>query len=203
MVRALLDGSKTQTRRVVKPVPVLTEGWWEHLIDNKSRMLSSKWLNDGHPPLLMRKHCPYGVPGDHLWVRETHFVCASRRKTFYRATDPDARIFSPGFLGHGVNAPLVSWTPSIFMRRDVCRLMLEVTDVRVERLNNISDEDCLAEGVTPDALMRTQEQIYGAGWDTPKRAYQDIWESINGGASWTANPWVWVVSFVKIPVLFI
>lgn len=173
MVRALLDGRKTQTRRVVKT--------------DLSRL-----------PL----KCPYGWPGDRLWVRErwgiNHYrYCGTIPKVrpvdladsllAYYATEDDPEILHE-----------MPWRPSIHMPRWASRILLEVTNVRVERLNAISEADAIAEGITRDG----EDQ----GWDseaewvcsTPYGAYRELWESINGPGSWDANPWVWVVEFKRV-----
>lgn len=146
--------------------------------------------------------CPYGLPGDRLWVRETfvqgfEYDAATDRlqqfddegnelakKTWYRATD--SGITWTDDDGWAANVP---WRPSIHMPRSACRLELEVVGVRVERLQCISADDLAAEGI--------QEWIDG-GIDhdgLPRDAFRSLWESINGRGSWDANPWIWVIEF--------
>lgn len=168
MVRAILDGRKTQTRRIVKPqptndyvtfMPLSSElvGVTKHggPIDNRG------WL-----------HCPYGKTGDRLWVRETW--C------------PDVEPYTFRYKADG-GEPLERWRPSIHMPRWASRITLEVVSVRVERLQDISEEDALAEGIT----------LVERG-TSPVDQFNKLWESINGPGSWEANPWVWVVSFKRI-----
>lgn len=166
MVRAILEGRKTQTRRVAK---VSSD-------DCKSGFITPV---AGFVPRTIVEHikyCPYGTPGDILWVREAYLYDDSWDEPIYRA---DGERDLPTGL---------RWRPSIHMPREACRIMLEITEVRVERLNDISGPDCLAEGITHDS------DKYGSVTHT----YRELWESINGVGSWDLNPWVWVISFVKV-----
>jgi hypothetical protein len=193
MVRALLEGRKTQTRRVIKPQPTVDGGaddsgygrdWW----------LEWKSHESGFYPEELARLCPYGKPGDLLWVRETwihgyEFDANDmpiydgeelREKTWYRASDPELR-----WADHD-STP---WKPSIHMPRWASRLTLELTEVRVERLWDISYSSMEAEGCLPS-------NICGGSWTVLRDEYwKPLWESINGPASWDANPWVWVLTF--------
>ena len=182
MVRAILDGSKTQTRRKVKhDIP-------PHL--THVRRLTNTNGDEGaviteHPDmragqLAASVWCPYGKPGDRIWVRETHLIRGAGTVVDYRADmDPiDA-------AGHG--AFYGGWKPSLFMRREHSRITLEVVSVRVERLQDCSEEDAVAEGIT------LAERSSG-----PIAHYAALWESINGPGSWDENPWVWVVEFRQV-----
>lgn len=170
MVRALLAGTKTQTRRVVKP-------------DGKYR-LDLVAPADGGP-----SRCPYGAPGDRLWVRETWNTFEGWAGYFYAADDHSFGIGADDDPDH-IAEHAVRWRPSIHMPRAVSRITLEITAVRVERLQDISEADAWAEGIPGDLLHRAQ------GW--APRAYQFLWEQINGPGSWDANPWVWVVEFRRV-----
>ncbi|WP_119154181.1 hypothetical protein [Caldimonas tepidiphila] len=182
MVRALLAGTKTQTRRVVKPQPFedRRSGGWA-VCDRAGAMRC--WTKE----LAQMSDCPYGQPGDRLWVKETHLAWWS-----INPEDPKGpRVFShvAAFAADGYELePGERWIPSIHMRRAASRLTLEITGVRVERLQDISEEDAKAEGVgvknSPAAHLTTY-----------RRGYRDLWEQINGAGSWDANPWVWVVEF--------
>ena len=167
MVRAILEGRKTQTRRVVKHVET-----------------NEPVLRDPRP---YKKPCPYGPVGDRLGVRETFMPMPHlNAKAFYRATD---RLVGG------------KWKPSIFMPRALSRITLEITNVRVERLQDISERDARAEGV----IRRTDcHRDYSEMWEmadgyhmTPfaTDAFVDLWQSINGKDSWAQNAWVWVVEF--------
>lgn len=173
MVRALLDGSKTQTRRVVKGVAL-------------------EWLGpDGFTPEFVaspENHlCPYGQPGDRLWVREAFMhepadycwqasvsIPSRPASTVYRADFPNSQ-------------PGEGWKPSIHMPRKLSRITLEITGVRVERLQDISDTDARAEGMPATVA------------NSPRVWFASLWQSINGAESWDANPWVWVVEFRRLP----
>lgn len=177
MVRAILDGTKTQTRRIVKGAAL-------------------DWLaRDGFTPEFTsapENHlCPYGQPGDQLWVREAwapHPQDATT--TFYKATTEA----EPGF-------PVWSgpWRPSIHMPRRASRITLEITRVRVERLQDISDADCIAEGIGLNSSAAGVKLTLPPGALACKAGYQALWETLNGPDSWGANPWVWVVEFRRFP----
>ena len=193
MVRALLAGSKTQTRRVWK-LPKwaewdLIEGGEEkgNLIPKDQKLRG--WYS------VDEVACPYGQVGDRLWVRETHLPKASG--TIYRAD------FSE-FEAAGLGGMYGGGKPSIFCKREHSRITLEIISVRVERLQDISYEDALAEGVSDLTAMLRDECKPPDGesgndcarrlhW--PQRLYEQLWESINGAGSWDVNPWVWCIEF--------
>ena len=207
MVRAILDGKKFQTRRAMKPQPVparLTMG--AAASDECIGPLGGLTFADKTPGTYrcvggdtLWKRCPYGVIGDRLWVRETHL--RSGDDVMY-ADDADYDICYPN-RSNSMNLWRV--VPSIFMRRESSRLTLELTQVRAERLNVISDADALAEGVRFDGVYflggihRKKHTLQC--WPTAARAYQAIWETINGPKSWAVNPWVWVIEFREIPLM--
>ena len=164
MVRALLVGTKTQTRRVVKRLEV------------RASMPEPEWQS-------LLKCCPYGQPGDRLWVREAFQHDPLNAGAFvYRASVRAETVFD-------------KWTPSIHMPRKASRITLEVTGVRVERLQDISEADAVDEGMRPTTTARA---LHGESRDPPAYTqYADLWEQINGPGSWDANPWVWVVEFQR------
>jgi hypothetical protein len=178
MVRALLDGSKTQTRRVIKMPPswdcIVYADWGNGFWPYRSDDGESPNYDNNEIPL----NCPHGQPGDRLWVRETWAphpdFPRSVGRTVYRA-DPECE--------HDV----ARWYPSIHMRREYSRILLEIVSVRVERLIAITYEDARAEGV--DLTIWSGIAING---------YKALWESINGSGSWSANPWVWVIEFKRV-----
>ncbi|AAT47214.1 hypothetical protein F116p07 [Pseudomonas phage F116] len=212
MVRAILEGRKTVTRRVVKPQP----DFLGSMVDPNTPF---KTLDAG---LHARITCPYGEPGDRLWVRETWTdvnMCGAPALA-YRA-DEDIRdlMEEPGFLddrgAFNYDDPRVKpypfacwyaeldqarWRPSIHMPRWASRILLEITDVRVERLQDISEEQALAEGVRGEPCDHARQACADIGcWgDTAKGAFGFLWESLNGEGSWAANPWVWVVEFKRV-----
>jgi hypothetical protein len=205
MVRALLDGNKTQTRRIVKGIPAYTSlhtyygAYTDGRIGSAPRQAiahSLGWFVQAANDLWPcndkdRIRCPYGQPGEALWVKETfaHHVQAIGAKSdedgpFVYAADGE--VAKQYRLGD-------KWKPSIFMARWASRILLEITAVRVERLQDISDADSLAEGIYP-----TSTGLYPG---SPRAAYSMLWESINGAGSWYANPWVWVIEFKKIDLI--
>ncbi|WP_094168731.1 hypothetical protein [Citrobacter braakii] len=192
MVRALLDGRKTQTRRPVKPQPELTErsGFsWNGALYGAGSDERETNRNFAHAK------CPYGKPGDRIWVRET----------FSTVPDHDEPTGCSALLyAADSNGPYGKWTPSIHMPRWAARILLEITDVRVERLNSISEEDCWAEGIeVVDGLFENTEIIdmalkIGCCVEDSKPMFALLWQSIYGADSWQATPWVWVVEFKRI-----
>ena len=191
MVRALRDGSKTQTRRIAK----LTDA--AHV---KEPGKHRRW-HPGDPEA--RLACPYGQPGDRLWVRETwayetHALSAKdheREGPWVYAADGETA------LQHRL---CDRWRPSIHMFRAASRITLEVTGVRLEHLQDIIDADALAEGINSWIMDGFDEATEGKPWEVASKfsidspfisAYAVLWEQINGPGSWAANPWVWVVEF--------
>jgi len=177
MIRALVAGNKTMTRRIVKKQPV-DQGRIRHL---SGEWFSRQTTGDG---LWEDLKCPFGTPGDQLWVKETfsHQVGADAYKT---------PSYCDYFAEDRPERDSICWTPSIFMPRWASRITLEITAVRVERLQEISEADAKAEGVEfqPSSVPSL----------TPgKGAYRQLWESIHGPGSWALNPWVWVISFRRI-----
>jgi hypothetical protein len=204
MVRAILDGTKTQTRRVVKHVDPDGVVW------KSAARLSGVHNLEGKFPESAMEWCPYGQPGDHLWVREsTH----RRPMRHFLTGEPLAEKYDGGAYsadGADVLTPegfdLAWWysrksCPSIHMPRFACRLVLEVTGVRVERLGDISASDCWAEGIEEcDGSLDEVEicrlaKTMGRSIEDPQPSYAALWEQINGVGSWQANPWVWVMEF--------
>ncbi|HED3064968.1 TPA: hypothetical protein R4057_001921 [Kluyvera ascorbata] len=231
MVRAILEGRKTQTRRIMQVQPPKSEDFFGssfglcRAVHPDVRMVSlnqydrlkkhpTDWDLDGSVgvarnagfPMVYR--CPFGSVGDRIWGRETWGVVSHE-------LDEDGRIqpwtpdrpatpihempFGNGYYsGHAIYAAdgeftwgdddgyedgRSCWKPSIHMPRAACRILLEITDVRVERLNDISREDAIAEGGTP---------YFNVDW------FSGLWASIYGEESWTANPWVWVIEFKRL-----
>lgn len=184
MVRALMAGKKTQTRREVKD---------RHLL--------------GGPPVEeLLKLCPYGQPGDRLWVKETFFdVRPWRHAPIFAGVTGDF-IYRAEYeyreqRRQGKVIGCHPWRPSIFMRRVESRLMLELVSVRVERLQEITREDAVAEGVFFDVYLEGYTADGEAGCfhvSDPRIAYAKLWEKLNGAGSWAANPWVWVLEFKRV-----
>lgn len=181
MVLALLNATKTQTRRVVKRFEVRA-GMPEPELQS------------------LLACCPYGQPGDRLWVRET-FAKIDGQTQPWIETDYRATYTHGERLGDTLGIKK-RWTPAIHMPRAASRLTLEVTGVRVEQLQDISEADAIAEGVHPDPRCRQDDDAAGfhrigavRGGSFPIARYGALWESINGLGSWRANPYVWAIEF--------
>ena len=196
MVRALLDGSKTQTRRLVKPQPTLDTNRWD--VD----AISTLWIGTGPSAATGGtrqtwgwSRCPYGKPGDRLWVREAIHLVPDQEPD-----DGTGRVLS-AYSADGVLTVADAWPwkrnnlPSMHCPRGLSRIDLEVTGVRVERLQDISEADAKAEG--SPACARRVVGLNG-GCDSYLCGYRQLWKQINGAGTWDANPWVWVIDFRKI-----
>jgi hypothetical protein len=190
MVRAILAGTKTQTRRAIKFKP------W-HQIEERDDGTPWPWMQSDDNDAGVWLRCPYGVPGDRLWVRETHALKNRYKNVWceYAADGHRAAVPAPEFVT--VSRP--GMRPSIHMPRWASRITLQITDVRVEQLQDISEPDAIAEGVTEHQTLdgRRSCNIDGGPMMAcgPIPAYRALWEQINGPESWDENPWVWVVEF--------
>ncbi len=189
MVRAILDGRKTQTRRVVKPQPIRDpyNGCDGDLViwGRTVQRLAPSPSGDSRSKITVPVPCPYGVPGDRLWVRETWHD--SPDGTIYRATKEQH-----GSCDFGGDAP---WKPSIFMPRSKSRLTLVVEAVRVERLSAITDEDAVAEGFVGHASANVDGAVLSV---EPGEQYLAAFRAMHKLAA-DADPWLWVVTFKKEP----
>ena len=206
MVRAILDGRKTQTRRVINPQPIADGLYYEYK--------DIPWLKTGDPFPFIGHLCPYGTTNDLLWVRETwraveldngndgilykadnHFKSIENSQA---AADLWCDAYADRKYGN-------KWRPSIFMPRWASRILLDVTDVQVERIQEISDGDAIKEGIQDVCHCGDYVEGHGyhsghgavsmPGWATEN--FSSLWDSINAerGHSWESNPWVWVASF--------
>jgi len=208
MVRAILDGRKTQTRRILR-----TDAPHVYCISDG---VTAEWGpadEDGDPIDAPPFRCPYGATGDRLWVRETWAVVDDHHDTVsLEAALDSARKGCPwaGIIykaGHGGGAYDEDhrvggcWRPSIHMPRWASRLTLEVTDVRVERLQSITERDARAEGMERSVDGRWLEPgPDGPTLSTARDAFAKLWDSINGEhAAWASDPWVWAISFRRVP----
>lgn len=195
MVRAILSGKKTQTRRLFRPQPA--DHHWEGLTGHRHavRLMAtstglaarcSHWLGKHEDPAIQWVGSPFGTAGDRLWVRETWAALGAKNRApfVYRADAPRGERVR-------VDAP---WRPSIHMPRHASRLLLEVTEVHVQRLKDISDYDCRAEGCSGghDSIPAYPFSA------TPREHFGHLWRSIYGTDSWESNPWVWVVEFSRV-----
>lgn len=186
MVRAILDGRKTQTRRIVKLQPDE---------DGLAKVTNGPWVDTSE----RNYRCPFGDVGDRIWVRETWAEAGASAPNLklYRANYPE---HVPSHYENVPPANEIRWTPSIHMPRWASRILLEITDVRVERLNAISEHDAQAEGVAK--LRGGFWQHYQPGWTqhqlSARGSFVTLWKSIYGEESWNSNPWVWVIEFKRI-----
>jgi hypothetical protein len=219
MVRALLDGTKTQTRRPYKA---------RKHPDFGCEMAAFELA--GTPQHVVDRMCLYGKPGDRLWVRETWGVVSNAWDDDGNLVDwvPDRPAtaiadmpFGQGYYsGHAIYAadgpyewagdddgggePRSAWHPSIHMPRAASRILLEITSVRVERLQDIGEADCWAEGIEAceslldDVAIIDLAKRMGRCMEDAAPSYAALWESINGASSWDTNPWVWVVEFKRV-----
>lgn len=191
MVRALLEGRKTQTRRVINPQPTLSErtGFnWK----GAAYGIGSTYRDTVRNFASCFKVCPFGQVGDRLWVRETFGEAGGNAPELqlYRANYP-AHV-----PAHYENVPAVEeirWKPSIHMPRAASRILLEITAVRVERLNSISEVDAKAEGYPV-------EREVDAGAHDPWLWFRDLWDGIYPDNTFKVNPWVWVIEFKRVEV---
>lgn len=197
MVRALLAGTKTQTRRVVKPARDPNIGCWmtpgEIALDSQT---------------VQESISPYGRPGDRLWVKEQTIKVEDHGWIGPVYTESNAGQHALEW-GYGesddpdhIPPHAIKRRSSVFMPRAMSRITLEVIDVRVERLQDISEADATAEGVTakwePGCSGRLMEALGGFSFRPAASAYADLWEQLNGPGSWDANPFVWVISFRRL-----
>lgn len=201
MVRAILDGRKTQTRRAINWARVKSRFQSRGCFDETgydtlelagpghgNRIVRRPWAGGKH--IAQSIVSPFGRPCDRLWVKETFLP--TRAGVFYRADFNDHGAAVHGALYGG-------WKPSIFMRNVQSRILLEVTAVRVERLLDISESDAKAEGA--DIMKLTaggQWVVCGPAIGTHRDGYRWLWQKINGEDSWFLNPWVWVVDFQRV-----
>lgn len=202
MVRALLAGTKTQTRRVVNS----QEKWPTntHHITFLSTRGTALAVDSNRTTWRPEIRCPYGQPGERLWVREAWSHDGPDLETV-RSRHEDVmpqETYGPYYRATETAPETLVWRPSIHMPRWASRITLEVTGVRVERLQEISIEDCKSEGAWgPDkSIVGKVAKHFGIDIlaANPYLAYRMLWESINGPGSWEANPWVWVVEFRRL-----
>lgn len=201
MVRAILSGEKTVTRRVMKPQPTPSNrgghSWpcqiHQTMLHVEQELQNGEGIWDG----LADSACPHGAPGDRLWVRETY-------------GDAGCRLTYRADLDDGAHCMVKRWIPSIHMPRSASRILLEITAVRVERLQDGEGETAFESRYIAEGINRIHhgdgEHYYhpfnnepGPGnWIDPFDAWRELWVSVNGAESWAANPWVWVVEFRRV-----
>jgi hypothetical protein len=219
-VKAIIEGRKTQTRRLVKPQPKAFDGsggghWWrctyvqsmvrvEEELQNPTSEYYEGFIDEVNP---------FGKKGDRLWVRET--FCYGRIDEWDAEHPEDRRLYvdqDNAFIKNQQSIPKqwceennvdvegVVWKPSIHMPRSAARILLEITKIRIERLNQISTQDAVQEGLlklpaSGRYVVNQGDQYFGAASSNPCEVFKWLWESIYGSNSWDFNPWVWVVEF--------
>lgn len=228
MVRAIIEGRKTVTRRAVKGLQIPKEDpskgetrfRWSAVGQRDARYgfcVFGETEEQCAMELGEFGACPYGRRGDRLWVRETWqyadwteegepWICyqADGKRILHLPEDTPgdwaqrlesiwADLSEPSNYAIDNRAADRRWRPNIHMPRWACRILLEVTAVRVERLQDISEEQAIAEGIDVH-----QQGFFGNGCVTAKAAFRELWWSINGEGDWEANPWVWVVEFKRV-----
>ena len=217
MVKAILEGGKTQTRRVIvaqtgewkgkQPIDVLPLGLMK---------IPNEWvgLMQHDPNRGQVFKCRYGQPGDRLWVKETHYIDLPLRDNVLRAIFKDgSEKFTTGeYIANYCDVRGLKWRPSIFMPKWAARIWLEITKVKVERLQEITEEDAKAEGCPSIMLRGKNGQLFDGV--IPTFWFEEKWDSLNAKRkvdlttnldtiypySWRANPWVWVIEFRKLDV---
>jgi hypothetical protein len=219
MIRAILENRKTQTRRVVKPQP---EAAWMDWVINTNLGGDNRYWVDGEPTMHLnmekdfssKGECPYGKPGDRLWVREAWAIADIYDKD---SGNQGQMPFELGGTTQGISIWYKAgggkhfkasnpgrWRSPLFMPRAASRITLEITDVRVERLQAITEADAIAEGMYSNtmalaALGLPPETPFISPYHVDK--YRIVWESINGKKyPWASNPWVWCVEFKRVEV---
>lgn len=221
MITAILNGSKVQTRRIIKPQPIPQSGspfgfamasndfeWPE----NKSFQCGTVSCKKAGPDGWVKRNSKWEI-GDMLWVRETwvrhnrskfmHYLCFQSGQLWYKYRAEGKENYDIG--------EKIKWKPSIFMPREASRIILKITDIKVERLQDISEEDARKEGVMPTKYTSTvfksflgyknyypQDAEDKGVLKTAKESFKTLWHSINGEESWNHNPWVWAISFSPI-----
>lgn len=212
MVNAILQGQKTQTRRVVKPQPDFVTNAGECGVKHSvTRHIGGDFVEEWADPVTGNPYvrlvsCPYGGVGDRLWVRESFCLtvddasfweadksveAAFKRHGVQWAEDQEWIIYRGSNPHPDLDGDAPEWKPSIHMPRWACRIELEITEVRVQRLQDIPYDDAVAEGC---------DRSESTGWHTAITQFSDLWDSINGkrGFGWDTNPWVWALTFRRV-----
>lgn len=186
MVKAILAGSKTQTRRTrgLEDINGLPDSYKLTGTNIYNDTLFA-YFRDNITGWLDEIKCPFGIPGDELWVKETYMIVTGfpTNKIYYKADDPDLRLYPEG-----------KWKSSLFMKREYSRIQLKIKSIGVERVQDISEGDAMAEGVKPNNAYVDKYFI------TPKKAFENLWNSINAkkNMGWNKNPWLWKIEFERI-----
>jgi hypothetical protein len=200
MVHAIVEGRKTQTRRVCR------HQHWTHseLVDVNKNGITKK--------VDRNVTCIYGEPGDVLWVREEHLITFSEDRKWITVEFKDGTILRWYYKELSLNLlkklyrrkTIGKWQRARFLPKELCHRFLRVKSVRVERLQDISEQDAISEGIQQSTIgFKNYDKNYPVaefigGGTSATRSFKSLWQSINGAESWDANPWVWVVEFERI-----
>lgn len=214
MVRAILDGRKTQTRRIMKVQPENSELGLRRVVESKNGIDDGKyfWSQSDATGLKSRSKpfaCPFGTVGDRIWVREAfrvHSRATDVATLVYKASERNSWTEQTHRVPVAVcNKPATpeKWTPSLHMPRWTSRILLEITNVGVQRLQDISSGDAVREGIcqlpaSGRYCLSPGDQYFGGASHSAKEVYSWLWSSIYGEESWKANPWVWVIEFKRV-----
>lgn len=216
MVQAILHGHKGQTRRIIKPQPAVTETWLREQGAWQDGHSLSDQVNEAWQYGFIDVKCPYGEVGDQLWVKETHYqyghwepVDTKRTRTGRQKWKfvPDLQEFifdAPENYRKGRHhkdpaTPAWHKRSSLFMPRHAARIFLEITDIRVQNLQGISEEDAILEGISrtqDDCAYHLEDQTFRS--TTARRCFAHLFEHINGDGTWEQNPFVWAISFKRV-----
>lgn len=208
MVRAILDGRKTETRRVIKPQLIIFEYkdngilYYDFCGSNRGVVASSSGVyksRESATNYFVERHCPYGVPGDRLWVRETWVPVGTAKRKDGKLISSDNVIYRADgakLIKNDIQYAHGYWKPSIFMPRWASRIMLEITDIRVERVQDITESGAVVEGWPSHKELFP---LINTG-DKALTWYRSLWNKINAkrGYSFDINPWVWVIKFKEV-----
>ena len=208
MVRAILEGRKTVTRRLIKPQPTVTEAYLREHKAWVEGLTLSDYVNNAWRSGFIDEDCPYGETGDRLWVREAWATDAQVNSIAPRElSQGEPILYLADGSGRQTGCAMISpgkGRPSIHMPSWACRILLEITDVRIERLQDITEEQAEAEGVQrPETITDVdvwdgaERELFNA-MNQPRARFRRLWGDINGPHSWDANPWVWVVEFKRV-----
>lgn len=212
MVRAILSGRKSQTRRIIKPQPSENCTGFspaisgEHWIEQLPVKVPAGMLHPRHGAVDTTisgnsLRCPYAPVGARIWVREAYLVRGAGKIPVYKAdlSAVDAAGFGAMYGG---------WKRSMYMPRWASRIMLEIIKIRVERVQELRETDAVAEGIEPDGPVNRDDLTScwrnydphetAAYWNSPRDSFHSLWSAINGADSWNANPWVWVLEFRRV-----
>lgn len=203
LVAQTLKGLKTQTRRLNGLEEINEKPNKYQKVKFNEQYGKNTWIFFGKSPIeiLAKAKCPYGKIGDVIWVREIHRLYSAVKHTTYEGNVVWKHIYE--YKADGDSKSTAKWKPSIHMPKEACRLFLEITDIRPERLQDITEEDAELEGVEfvieDDETWFLNYKANNYVQASATYSFKSLWESINGGDSWNLNPWVWRISFKVIP----